>query len=466
MKFIKRRPGVGYIDNWLWLPKTHVSTSQIEASLVYYTSDMKALQGWAEEPDHFRVPRNYYAGIGDFAQLPYPLVDARYMNFPRVEFNSAVVMDGRDPSQHFQREGSRALLNSYDGILCLRCGAGKTIVGLHTAALVEHPILVIVQDKGLAQQWVDEIKFVLGIPEAEIGRIGGDGSPFDWERKIAVAIVNTLAIRASNGELPPEMIRHFGTILGDEVHTLGAPFFNQAIPPFHGRRWGLSATPNREDGFDSLLRYTFGEVQYSYLMPEIVPHVIFKGLPTQLRLNDPVVKEATHDISGELHYGKLYGYFGDANPNGRMDIMANEIKAAVAAGRQCLVLSQSRPTIAALMERIPKAGAVHGGVKSEKERLRIIREMNPVIAIMRHGKQALNKPELDTLFVCDPFRKEGTLQQVMGRVQRNFHGKKKALVIFFEDRRIGACYRLCNKLRRSLNLWPANKGGKIPFTIK
>lgn len=466
MRFIKRESGIAYLDTWLWLPKSHVSSEQIESSLTYIGRNMEAIEGWREEPNHYRVPRNYFKGIKDLSVLPFPVKDCVYRDFPHVDLHSSVTLDGRDPSQTFQREGSAALRNTYDGILCLRCGAGKTVIALHTAALLQQPILIIVQDKGLAKQWIKEIEWVLGIPEEEVGRVGGDGAPFDWKRKVTIAIVNTLAIRSLENAIPPEMVRWFGVVIGDETHTLGAPFFNQAIPPFPGRRWGLSATPNREDGFNSLLRYTMGDVVFSYLMPEIIPDVYFKVLPTQLRLNKPDVREATHDVAGNLHYGKLYDYFGRENPDSRMDVIADEIKAAMKYGRQCLVLTHSRSTIDALVARIPGAGAVHGGVKDEDERFRAIREGNPVIAIMRHGKQALDKPELDTLYVCDPFRKEGVLQQVMGRVQRNFAGKKKAMVVFFEDRQIKACYKLCNKLRRSLNRWPKHKGGRISFTVK
>ena len=466
MKFIQREPGVAYLDTWLWLPRSHVSDDQIQKSLLYIGKDMELIEGWREERHHFRVPRNYFRGIKDLSVLPFPVKDCVFRSFPRINIQSHVTMDGRDLSQTFQRESARALLSTYDGILCLRCGAGKTVVALHAAAQLKGPILIIVQDKGLAKQWVKEIEWVLSIPEEDIGRIGGDGAPFDWEKKICIAIVNTLAIRSRDNTLPPAMSRHFKVVIGDETHTLGAPFFNHSIPPFFGRRWGLSATPTREDGFDSLLRYTMGEVVYSYLMPEIIPRVVFKVLPTQLRTNDPEVMEATHDIAGNLHYGKLYDYFGRENPDKRMDFIALEIERAVAQGRQCLVLTHSRSTIAALMDRFPNAGEVHGGVTDEEGRFRAIRTKNPVIAIMRHGKQALDKPELDTLFVCDPFRKEGVLQQVMGRVQRNFVGKKSALVVFFEDRKIKACYKLCNKLRQSLNRWPSYKGGQIPFIVK
>ena len=78
-------------------------------------------------------------------------------------------------------------------------------------------------------------------------------------------------------------------MIPDECHVVGAPWINRAIPPFQGRRWGLSATPNRVDQFNSLLRYTMGEVVYTYLEPELIPKVYFKRMNTKLDLSDPDV---------------------------------------------------------------------------------------------------------------------------------------------------------------------------------
>jgi superfamily II DNA or RNA helicase len=460
MKFVLRDPKTAYLDTWLWLPKAYWSANQLRSALQYEnprTGDR--LDVFHEAAEHYRVPRNFLSW-DTFGKLPYPVIDSRFTDFPQVEFKSNVVLDAKEPSKTYQRDGSRALLSVWDGILTLRCGAGKTIVGLHTAAQNKNPILVVVQDKGLARQWMEEIEQFLGIPANEIGRIGGDGSPFNWERKICVAIVNTLALRAQERTLPKEVTQHFGTILLDEAHTMGAPFFNSAIPPFHGRRWGLSATPTREDGFDSLLTYTMGNVVYEYLAPDLKPTVFFRSLKTVLNLTDRQVYEATHDSTGMLHFGKLYDHF--AHDEQRVSTIARDVQRALEDGKQVLVLTHSRAMCDALAAQVPSAGVVHGGV-GEGERLSRIKKHNPVIAIMRLGKQALNKPSLDTLFVCEPFRKEAMLQQCIGRILRAYEGKQSPSAVFYEDSLIDPMFRLCNKIRRSLYYWPAKKGGRIPY---
>jgi superfamily II DNA or RNA helicase len=471
MKLIKREPGVGYIDNWLWMPKTHISQMQVESALTFFGRDSMPIEAWYEEPHHFRIPRNYLSPQA-LGQLKYPVVDARFRNFPRVTFNSRVTLDAKEPDKYYQRQGSAALLAVTDGILCLRCGAGKTVVGLHTAAQLGAPILINVTDGSLAEQWGEEVEDWLGIPidSPEIGWIGGDrGKAFSKNPdsirncKIVIAHVQTLARRIEEGALPAWMPFRYGVCLFDEAHVMGAPYFSTVAPAFHGRRWGLTATPDREDQFDPLLRHIMGQVVYTYLTPDLKPLVYFRQLPTVLDLSSKTVFESTHDKTKEFHFGMTYGYLAREHVR-RTQLMVQDIQDAVDAGRHVLVLTHSIEMTERLGRHFPNGGVVNSSVKG-KERRRRIRDCNPVISIMQLGKQALNKPVLDTLYVTEPFSKAGILQQTMGRVLRKFHGKKQPLVIFFEDVYIKELSKLCGKLRHQLNRWPPSKGGKIPYKV-
>ena len=467
MKIIKREPGVGYIDNRLWLPKSHTNRDQIQRVFTYEGKDGNPIEAWREERYHFLVPRNYlrHETLG---KLPYPVYDVRQKIFPYVNFHSRVVLDAKEPDKDYQRKGSEALLSAYDGILCLRCGAGKTVVALHTASLVHVPTLIMVSDEGLAEQWYEEIREFIDIEPNDIGFIGGERGKktrkdLDWKHPIVIAHVQTIARRAEEEALPAAMLHHFGVIIPDEAHIMGAPYFNGAMPPFHGRRWGLSATPEREDGFDTLLRYTVGSVVYTYLTPDLSPVVYFRELSTTIDFSDKPVRRETHDATGELHFGMLYGYMARELTT-RTDAVEKDIRDALANDRQVLVLTHSKDMTEILGTRFPNAGVVNGDVKGE-ERRRRIRECNPVIAIMALGKQALNKPSLDTLYVVEPYAKKGILQQTMGRVLRKFAGKRQPIVVFFEDVNVSPIANLCGKIRTLMNKWPAHKGGRIKYKL-
>lgn len=251
-------------------------------------------------------------------------------------------------------------------------------------------------------------------------------------------------------------------LLVHNCHILGAPYFNSAIPLFPGRRWGLSATPRRNDHYDSLIEYTIGRVAYEFLLPELVPNVYFLRLETRIPPTKKA-REAVSDMNGEFHHLRCYGYL--ATLRQRTEQIAREIRVAMSKGRKVLVLTHSRAMCDALAAHFPDGGGVvHGDIGASK-RFDIIRNSNPLIAIMQVGKQALDKPELDTLIVCDPFTNPNILQQTMGRLLRIFAGKKRPSVIFVEDYRIDELRAACSSMKRTLSRWPISKGGAIGWRV-
>lgn len=461
MKLVPRRPDRAYFDTHLWLPTANMGRfDHLRATLTFEKSANELVEAWAMEEHHVRVPRNYLSPQA-LERLPFPVLDTRFRSFPKISLTSYVKLDAKEPDKNYQTEGAKALLAAHDGILCLRCGAGKTVTSLHAAAQLKTPILVLVNDMGLAEQWIESILWSYRIKREDIGLVGD--SKFDWQKKITVATVQTVAKRAQEGTLPLEMLHHFGVVICDEAHTMGAPYFNAAVPPFPGRRWGLTATPMREDQFDPLLKYTFGNVVYTYLMPEALPTFLFKKLPTKVDLADPLEAERVQSCTGDTHLMKMYGFFAEERPL-RVAAIAKDIKTAMLEGRQVIALTHSRAMCDKLAEHFDNAGVIYAGVKA-KERFRRIRECNPVIAVMHLGKQALDKDSLDTLMLCEPTTKAGVLQQIMGRILRMKGGKQAPLAVVYEDFQIDELRGMCGKIRRTLNNWPAYKGGRIRYKV-
>ena len=97
-------------------------------------------------------------------------------------------------------------------------------------------------------------------------------------------------------------------------------------------------------------------------------------------------------------------------------------------------------------------------------RARMLEEKTIVFAITKYGREGLDEPRLDTLFVCEPGTDRNGLEQMMGRVQRAFQGKQRALVLFLEDK-IGLMIGMCNKLREHLRNWPLDQGGPYEYDL-
>lgn len=453
MKLVRRDPDKGYIDTWLWLPKTEVSRQQIVSALAYTTATQE-VHAWRETPHHFLVPRNYL-GPETLARLSFPIVDARFMDFPKTSLRSKVVLDMQLPELTYQKDSVSAIQSAYDGVLCLRCGGGKSVIALHAAVDANGPILIIVDELSLAKQWIRTIKSVLDLDDPIIGVVG-DGK-CDWKHSITVATVHSLARLVRAGEFAP-LSQHFAIAIFDESHTMGAPTFNTVVNAIQGRRWGLSATPHREDAFDSLLKFSLGKIVFTYLMPETRPHFYFLQLPTP-KLSG-VKRAQASDSAGRFHYASAYGVL--AQDVRRTAAILKEVRLALASGRTCLVLTHSRAMCETLAAALPGSGVVHGNVSGTK-RLDRVAKCNPIVAIMKIGEKALDKPNLDTVFIVDPVAREGRLQQIMGRALRLKSNKKHPTIIFCEDYNIKEMKRLANKARRALNEWPDEQGGAIPF---
>lgn len=456
---IRPRPGVAYLARSLWLPKTHYGMEQVVRRLTFGNPRTgTTLHAYQQTTHHWLTPRNFLSPEHIHAR-GIELVDARLLEFPRVELQSNVTLDFKEPDKTHQRESVRALLNTpLDAILCLRCGAGKSPTALHAASLLGVPILVVVDDVGLARQWLREIEWVFKLSAKDVGKCYD--SHFSWKHPITIATVQTLANRVRLGTLPHEMTSHFGVVIMDEAHVMGAPYFSTAIPPFAGKRWALSATPRRGDDFDALLHHIVGDIAFTYLEPELRPEVIFRRLNTKIDFHNPDVHRVTHDSSGELHLMMLYAYLSTRED--RIAKIVNDVKHAVSGGRQCLVLTHSRAMCELLETRFDGAGATHGGVKGEAH-FNIVKNSNPLIAIMKRGKQALDKAAVDTVFVVEPFVKQEVLQQVMGRALRPHEGKRPPKIVVYEDVHVTRLKKMCNKLRATLTRWPENQGGAINY---
>lgn len=477
MLLARRDPDCGYIDGWLWMPKRFASLQQIAPALTYPHPKGEVV-AWQETEDHILVPRHFLLP-NTIEKLAYPVYDARWAAFPRINIRMREIeLDKFSGGLSYQKESVEALLNTLDGILCLRTGAGKTLVGLVAAIRLQTPILVVVKNDGLGVQWEEAILKITHLSREDIGHIDGS-HPLDFEKPIVIASVQTLAKRAKDGALDPRIPKRFGVLLLDEAHTLGAPHFNSAIPPFHGRRWGLTATPDRNDQYITLLNYTLGEVIYTHLTPDVMPEVTFVQLPTKLDLANREVLNATHvwkrrvDVNTGLpiegswepnfHFIKTFGYLSLLED--RNQRILRHIRSAVNAGRQVMVISQSKQTCRRLSEMYPGSGLVIGAVKG-KERHRRIRECNPIFVVDQLGTEAVDKASLDTLFLVDPFKDSRRLQQSFGRILRaGSASTRKRMVVIFEDVFVKQLSVQCGKARRQLAHWPEAKGGAIPFKI-
>ncbi len=211
----------------------------------------------------------------------------------------------------------------------------NTVVAIELIARRAVPALIIVDTSQLVNQWKGAIMTFLGLKEEDIGMIG-DGS-FEWQKNIVIATYQTLGGRAD--DFPEAARRRFGTIIWDEAHHVAAPRFSRSADLFSGMRLGLTATPDREDGMHVVYNHHIGRVLYKNLTQDLKPKIYFKWTGLSLDSSCEITTRATKDRTGELHIGKVAGFFGQWRP--RLEMILKDVQEAVDQGRKVIVLSNS-----------------------------------------------------------------------------------------------------------------------------
>lgn len=342
MRLIRRDPNKGYLGESLWLPRSLVNVDGLKNALTFNLFDSRTpsvLQLWRETRDHIVVPRAFYK----VEELEVPIVDYRPWKFPSISIKSHIKLDHRKgpngtivpTGETTQRDALDALLRAQGGVLQLSCGKGKTIIGLELIVRLGVPGLVIIPDTQLMEQWRKEIKLFLDLKDEDIGLIQAES--FDWKKPIVLATYATMANRALT--MPEEVRRWFGVVLWEEGHHVPAPTFSKTVDLFYGRRYGLSATPDRTDGRHVIAEFNIGPVVYKNLHQDLKPEIAFMWTGLEIDEKDPKVGPLVCDVRGELHYSKLAGYFGQWRA--RLDFILNEVQNLHQQGRKILVLSNS-----------------------------------------------------------------------------------------------------------------------------
>ena len=466
--FVVKDPDKAYLGTQMWLPKAHVNSPRIKASLEFETwmnGEQTFLQLWEDTKHHIAVPREYVPAE-DYHKLTFPIVDIRPKSFPEVDFKSKVVLDKLDPGSSTQKNAFRSFRDAGNGLLNLSCGKGKTTLALHAIAAKGYNALIIVNQKTILDQWEQAIRAFLEF-EGGIGKI--QGSEWDWQRPITLATLQTLARYPD--KVTPEMRRWFGVIIWDEVHHLSAPHFCVTSTMFGGHRYGLSATVNREDGTEVIYNYHLGEPFHKDLTQEVKPLIRFRE--TLFTIPPADWMESVVDKRGNPNMSKLRTYVGQMDD--RNKYIARDLMVAVNNGRKILALSHSKAQIKLMHEMFLELGVDCGvctGDQKVVKRWAALRDKQLIFGTHQLVLEAIDEDSLDTLFWLTPFGSQhpdggkNALQQGMGRIQGYRHkaGMKNPLVVIFDDIYIKHFHRMCNKLKQQLNQWPSDEGGPYPHS--
>lgn len=434
-----RDKATAYLDTWLWLPKTRIPVETIKKAFTLvsqsYVGEGKTITLWRDAPNHLGVPR---AKV-DIASLPYPVVDLRPRHYQRINARSNLVLDQLVPDKDIQLQAYRKLQRSSGGILNLSCGLGKSPLMLHAAAHWDRPVLIINDKPHILDQWRGEIEKFLEF-DGGVGWVQGNPSKWKWRHPVTLATLKTLAMHRD--AISPEMIRHFGVIIWDEIHHLASTEYCRVADLFLGNRYGTTATIDRPDGLQMIYLWHIGRPVYTYLEQDIQPKVVFLSSPTTVDLHS---RECC-DVTRKPHLGKIR--IAVAKQVSEINLVHRVVGDAAAKGRDMLALSFSRDQILELHEKF-ESGVMHSGVP-KKFRLAQLADNKLTFATNDLAKEAISKRSLDSLLFLNEVTSPITLTQAPGRIQRpHLNGEiKNARVVVLWHINVEPLRRMGFKMQR------------------
>jgi superfamily II DNA or RNA helicase len=322
----------------------------------------------------------------------------------------------------YQREAVAAMQRRVQGTILSPCGSGKTQMGVAAIATIRQPALILVHTHDLAEQWRERIAMILGLTA---GLVAGGESSIE---PITVATVQTLS-RMEPAALE-ELGLRFGTVVVDECHHICASTFRHVIAHLPGKyRFGLTATPEREDGLTPLLELCIGPQLFAIDQDELVALGYLQRPEVRF-----LESRFTFDYDGpEDHHELMAALVED---EARNQLILDQVLADARAGHTVLVLTGRVNHCEHLSARIARAGVKAGfltgsvGKKDRRALLEAFREGSlPVLVASTVADEGLDVPRLDRIVLAYPSRAKGRITQRLGRLMRP-HPDKAAPVLY------------------------------------
>ncbi len=343
-----------------------------------------------------------------------------------------------------QALASGALLHHDFGVLAAATAFGKTVVAASLIATRGCSTLVLVHRRELLTQWVERLASFLSVDRSDIGVVGGG------RRKptgvIDVAVIQSLVRRG----VVSDEIAGYGHLVVDECHHLSAASFELVARRSRARYvLGLSATVARRDGHHPIILMQCGPVRYRV---EHKAHALQSGIDHRVLVRDTTFRLPTAIAEDRPSITDVYrALTSDTRRNSQI---VEDVRAAVAAGRSPLVLTERRDHLDALAEQLQDTAdvivlrgamkaserhAVNAALRDDASRPRII------LSTGRYLGEGFDDARLDALFLAVPIAWKGTLAQYVGRLHRDYNGKRDVVVYDYVDGLVPVLARMSAK---------------------
>ena len=315
---------------------------------------------------------------------------------------------------------------------------------------VETEDLILLQSKDLLEQWVEELNKFLAIDEepplykTKTGREKRRDSVIGilhGNKNTLTGIIDVAMVGSMYGKGKfNKQINSYGMVIMDECHHAGSTTAVEVLQKVNAKYvYGVTATPKRDDNLEKIIHMLLGPIRHSYnarerALEQGIGHYVY---PRYTRVTD--TREDRKDING------AYALIG--NSTVRNDMILEDTRACVKAGRTPVILTRYKEQAKYLHENLQKdAGHVFlfYGDNSDKENSMIrqcLKEVSKdesliLVATGQKIGEGFDHPRLDTLMLAAPVSFEGRLEQYIGRLNRDYEGKKEVVVYDYIDSHI------------------------------
>ena len=401
-----------YIYDWLYIPTLHLSASllthlkslacfdnpQIKILLalrrpLYNTP--KIIRNYEEDEKYLKLPRGLrYEVIALFEKngVSYECLDKTF-------FKSAAFDKITFTLREEQQDAIEAI-NTLDFSICVAPpGFGKTLIGAKMIELRQANTLVIVNKNMLLDQWRERFVDYFQMNKKNIGYLGKGKNRLN-------GILDVATMQSLKNS--PEIIKEYAFVIVDECHHIPAVTFEQIIKEFHGKYLlGLSATPNRKDGFEPILFQQLGPIAYEYKKKRTITHQL-KLVPTQF-------------TSSLENYAQIINEL--CNDEERNTLILAQIKQNI--DRKILVLTDRIEHINNLEKYLIRDNinyvTIHGSLskKEQNERIGQVQDAQLILATTSFFGEGIDFPHLNTIIFATPISYYGRLVQYLGRIGRD-----------------------------------------------
>ncbi len=435
------------VGAWVRVPRDAVNMAQINADLTLRNPPYWLAHENDEDTTGLEPFVYLFREDGDFILVPrhYDLEPTRDLEVRRLPWTSPDVgtyLCQYKPRNDMQVAVLKAFKGSQDGILQLSCGSGKTASAMMIASQgSKFPMLVVVHTSELMEQWRRELCKAYNITPDDIGLVQGPNCDYKG-KKVALAMLKSLSLKS----YPQEFYDYWRFIVCDEAHNLAAYTYGDVICRFPGQRLALTATPERVDGMQKVFQIHAGKVRFRHTEQPLDSEFVF--VHTGLRFDSPAMRNPMRRMAMVL--SKV------SRSEERGHLISSHLAACAREGRRVIVLGDRVETLKTLCKAYPGTDkSLLVGAMKKPERAEALKRQ-AIFATSGLAKEGLDVPSLDTLFITIPFSSAGRLEQSVGRILREYEGKKPPRTYIFVDNN-----PMIQRFASNMRSWAESKNYKI-----